>query len=320
MKCMKTKLRYLNFFQNTVIVMILILSSTGLHSQELYVGPNAEFHLSNGLGFTTSNTVVQVDDNGLFSIDAGSAWGSDQEFIDGQVKAYGAGNTLFPTGNKGVYAPVEMEHSSDAMAKYVNEAPAAGSNGTDVDAVATVEYWELSGNAVVTLPWNENSDITNLVNNNGGALSSVAIVGLNSGAWDLVSASHTFTVTGDLLNGDVTSDLNIPVNLDGYGQFTFGIDRQVVLSVNDLFLNTGISLLSNPVKSYESDIRFVASSEMLDVKASIYDISGRLVRSYDHVDLSQGEGNLPKSNLKSGLYFVKFEHEGKQGVKKLLIE
>ena len=317
---MKSILLYLTFFRNTVIMMTLILSSVELYSQELYVGPNAEFHLSNGLEFTTSNTVVRVDNNGLFSIDAGSAWGSDQEFIDGQVKSYGAGNTLFPTGNKGVYAPVEMEHSSDATAKYMNEAPTAGSNGTDVDAVATVEYWELSGNAIVTLPWNENSDITNLVNNNGGALSSFAIVGLNSCAWDLVSASHTFTVTGDLLNGDVTSDLNIPVNIDGYGQFTFGIDRQVVLSVNDLFLNTGISLLSNPVKSYESDIRFVASSEMLDVKASIYDISGRLVRSYDHVDLSQGKGNLQKSNLKSGLYFVKFEHEGKQGVKKLLIE
>ena len=80
------------------------------------------------------------------------------------------------------------------------------------------------------------------------------------------------------------------------------------------------NLLSNPVKSYENEIRFMASDEMLDVKASIYDINGRMVKSYDRVDLYQGEGNLPKSNLKSGLYFLKFEHEGKQGVKKLLIE
>lgn len=317
---MKSKLRYLTFFRNTIIVSIIILSGAELYSQELYVGPNSEFFLSDDTAFTTNNTVVQVDDNGLFSIESGSSWGSVQEFVDGQIKAYGTGNTLFPTGNNGVYAPVEMEHSGDALAKYVNEAPAAGSNGTDVDAVGTVEYWELSGNAVVTLPWNENSDITNLVNNNGGALSAVAIVGLDSGVWNLVSASHTYTVTGDLLNGDVTSDLNIPVNLDGYGQFTFGIDQQVVLSVDDLFQNTGISLLSNPVKSYENEIRFMATDEMLDVKASIYDINGRMVKSYDHVDLSRGEGNLPKSNLKSGLYFLKFEHEGKQGVKKLLIE
>lgn len=317
---MKSALRYLTFFRNTVIVLVMLLSNAALYSQELYVGPNTEFFLSGGTVFTTSNTTVQVDENGLFSIASGNTWGSNQEFIDGQVKAYGAGNTLFPVGNKGVYAPVEMDHSADALAKYVNEAPANGSNGTDVDAVGTVEYWELSGNAVVTLPWNENSDITNLVNNNGGSLSSVAIVGLNSGVWDLISASHTYTVTGDLLNGDATSDLNIPVDLDGYGQFTFGIDHQVVLSVDDLFQNTGINLLSNPVKSYENEIRFMASDEMLGVKASIYDINGRMVKSYDHVDLSQGEGNLPKSNLKSGLYFLKFEHEGKQGVKKLLIE
>ncbi len=317
---MKSKLLYLSFFRSTIILIVIILSSVEGFSQELYVGPNAEFHLSNGLVFTTSNTAVQVDENGLFSIASGSNWGSDQEFVDGQVKAYGAGLTLFPTGDNGVYAPVQMDHSGDALAEYVNSSPSTGSNGTDVDAVGTVEYWELEGNAVATLPWNENSDITNLVNNNGGALSAVAIVGLDSGVWDLVSASHTFTVTGDLLNGNVTSDLNIPVSLDGYGQFTFGIDHQTVLAVNDLFQRTGISLVSNPVKSGENEIRFMASGELVDLKATIFDINGRMVKSFDQVDTSFGEGRLPKSNLKSGLYFVKFEHEGKQGVKKLLIE
>ena len=317
---MKSKLLCLPFFRITIFALIVVLSSANLYSQELYVGPNSEFYLSNTAVFTTSNTVVQVDDNGFFSVGAGTNWGSAQEFVDGKVKVYGTGTTVLATGNNGVYAPVEMEHSADATAKYINAAPADGSNGTDVDAIGTVEHWEMTGTAVVTLPWNENSDITSLVNDNGGALSAVSIVGLNAGVWDLVSASHTYTVTGDLLNGDVTSDLNIAVVLDGYSQYTFGIDHQIVLSVNDLFRNTGISLLSNPVKSYENEIRFMASDEMLDVKASIYDINGRMVRSYDRVDLSQGQGNLPKSNLKSGLYFIKFEHEGKQGVKKLLIE
>lgn len=317
---MKSKLLYLPFFQNSMIALIIILSSANLYSQELYIGPNSEFYLSNTAVFTTSNTVVNVDDTGLFSVGSGTDWGSAQEFVDGKVKVYGNGTTVLATGNNGVYAPVSMDHSTDATAKYMNTAPADGSNGTDVDAIGTVEYWEMTGTAVVTLPWNENSDITSLVNNNGGSLSSVAIVGLNAGVWDLVSASHTYTVTGDLLNGDVTSDLNIAVVLDGYSQYTFGIDHQVVLSVDDLFLTNGISLLSNPVRSYESDIRFVTSGEMQGLKASIYDINGRMIRSFDHLDPSSGEGKLPKSNLKSGLYFVKFEHEGKQGVKKLLIE
>jgi len=317
---MKPRLPYLPFFRNTILVIFIAVMSVQGFAQELYIGANAEFHLSNGLVFTTSNSVVQVDNTGIFSVDAGNNWGSDQEYVDGQVKAYNAGVTLFPTGDNGVYAPVKMNHDTDALAKYANEAPSAGSNGTDVDAVGTVEYWELEGTAIVTLPWNENSDITNLVNNNGGALSAVAIVGLNSGVWDLISASHTYTTTGDLLNGDVTSDINNTVSLDGYGQFTFGIDHQIVLSVDDLFQNTGISIVSNPVRSFESDIRFLASGELLDLKVSIFDVNGRLVKSFDRLDVSFGEGALPKSNLKSGLYFVKFEHEGKQGVKKLLIE
>ena len=79
-------------------------------------------------------------------------------------------------------------------------------------------------------------------------------------------------------------------------------------------------MLSNPVKAIEENVRFATSGEIVGLKVSIYDINGRLMKRFDKVDLSLGEGNLPKSNLKSGLYFVKFEHEGKQGVKKIIIE
>ena len=291
-----------------------------LFAQDLFVGANGELYLSKDVIFTTNNTVVNVDDNGSFSMEAGSIWGSDQEYVDGTVKVYSNGETTLPVGNNGVYAPVSLKHTGTSTAKYVNSAPSDGSNGADVDAVGSTEFWEMTGSAVVTLPWNENSGITDLVNNNGGALSAVSIVGLDSGVWDLISLSRSFTVSGDLLNGEVSSDPDNAVNLDGFTQFTFGIDRQIVLALDDLFLTTGIELISNPVRSEESEIRFVTSGEMVDLKASIYDIKGRLIKRYDKINLSIGQGSLSKSNMKSGLYFVKFEHEGKTGVKKLLIE
>lgn len=317
---MKLKLPILSIFGNLMLFLWFIGMIQEVSSQELYVGSNAELFLSKDVIFTTSNTIVQVDGNGTFSLEAGSLWGSDTEFVNGLVKVHGTGNTKLPVGDNGTYAPVMMDHTGDVTAKYSNTAPSSGTNGTDVDAVSNVEFWELTGAAVVTLPWNENSDITSLVNNNGGALGAVSIVGLNGGVWDLISASRSFTVTGDLLNGSVTSDLNNQVDLNGYGQYTFGIDHQIVLSVNDLFLSTGISLLSNPVKALEENVRFMTSSDIVDLNVSIYDINGRLVKHFNKVDLSLGEGSLPKSNLKSGLYFVKFEHEGMQGVKKLIIE
>lgn len=317
---MKLKLLIFSTFRNLFLFLLFLGMIQKVSSQELYVGANAELFLAKDAVFTTNNTVVQVDDNGTFSIEAGSNWGSEMEFVAGLVKVIGTGKTNLPTGDNGVYAPVTMDHTGDVTAKYSNTAPSDGTNGTDVDAVSNIEFWELTGTAVVTLPWNENSDITSLVNNNGGALSSVSIVGLNGGVWDLISASRSYTVAGDLLNGSVTSDLNNQVDLNGYAQYTFGIDHQIVLSVNDLFRSTGISLLSNPVKAIEENVRFSTSGEIVDLKVSIYDIHGRLMKRFDKVDLSLGEGNLPKSNLKSGLYFVKFEHEGKQGVKKLIIE
>jgi len=317
---MKLKLPNTSDFLNlSLLITGFLLSQTGL-AQSLYVGAEAEFYLPKNVNFTTSNTVVELDVAGIFSVEAGNTWGSSQEYVNGKVTAYGSGVSLLPTGDNGVYAPVTLDHTTDASATYVNASPLAGSNGTDVDAVGSVEYWELTGTGVVTLPYNENSEITALVNNNGGALSALAIVGHNGGVWDLISTTNSNTVSGDLLNGEVTSDSGNPANLDGFDQFTFGIDHQIVLAVNDLFLTTGISLLSNPVKTEESNIQIMASGELVDLKASIYDINGRLIKSFDKIELNLGLGNLPKSNLKSGLYFVKFEHEGKQGIKKVLIE
>ena len=316
---MKKILKPLIFRNLTFLLTCLLLSQTAM-SQSLYVGSNAEFYLPTSVAFTTSNTVVDIDDAGTFSVEAGGNWGSSQEYVNGSITAYGTGETLLPTGDNGVYAPVKMEHTGIATAKYVNSPPSLGSNGTNVDAIADVEYWELTGTAVVNLPWNENSEITSLVNDNGGSLNSVAIVGFNAGVWDLISASQTSTVSGDLLNGDVTSDATVAVNLNGFSQFTFGIDHQIVLAADDLFLTQGISLVSNPVKAGEMNIQITTSEVMTDLKASIYDVNGRLMKTFDTVDVSLGIGNLSKTNLKSGLYFIRFEHEGKQGIKKVIIE
>jgi len=185
-----------------------------------------------------------VTSTGTFSLEAGNTWGSALEFVNGNVVAYGTGLTKLPTGNNTIYAPVTADHTGDIFAAYINAAPTSGTTGTDVNAVSDVEYWELTGNAVITLPWNTNSNITDLVNNNGGVLNAVTIVGLDSGEWNLVSATQTSTVSGDLLNGSVTSDSSTEVLLNNFGQFTFGIDNQTVLSTDDPFSITGINILA----------------------------------------------------------------------------
>jgi len=307
-------------FVTIFFLFAIVLSFNIGYSQSLYIGAGGEFFLKNNTPFTTGNTVVTLDSSGKFMVESGNDWGSQTEYVNGKVEAIGTGDTKLPTGDNGVYAPVVASHTGNMTATYFNATPASGSNGADVDAVADVEYWELTGNAIVTLPWNNNSGISTLVNNHGGKLESVAIVGLNGGTWDLISAAKTNTVTGDLQNGTATSDANVSVDLNGFSQYTFGIDHQVVLKVENLFLNNNINIISNPISSSDEFIRFITKDEMKGLKVSLFDMSGREIRKFKGVTTFGNVGSIKKPNLKSGVYLIKFEHEGKQGVKKIIIK
>lgn len=300
-------------------VLVVFFNAESTFSQELYVGSGAEFFLKKDLSFTTSNTVVSMDALGKFSLEAGSNWGSEFEFVNGDVFAYGNGLTKLPTGNNGIYAPVIADHTGNVFASYFNSMPNSGTNGINVVAVADIEYWELTGNAVITLPWNNASDITNLVNNNGGKLNSVAILGYDTGVWNLVSAPQTNTVTGDLLIGTVTSDFSNEVVLDNFGQFTFGIDNQVILGLDDLFITNDIRIISNPIESDAREIQFT-SNNINDLQVTLYDFLGRKLKFYEEIIIQNGRGTILKPNLHSGVYLLKFEQEGKSGVKKIIVK
>ena len=306
-------------FYNLIFFTLLAFLSLHSFAQELYVGSGSEFHLKKDLDFTTSNTVVTLGTTGVFSVEAGSIWGTTQEYVNGKVITYGAGETILPTGNNGVYAPVTINHSINSEAQYFNTAPTGGTNGTDVDAVSTKEYWELNGQGIVTLPWISASDITTIVNAGGGSVNSVAVVGLDGGIWNLTSAVNSNVVTGDLTNGTVTTDSANEVVLSGFSQYTFGIDHQAVLGIDDLFVTNDIRIISNPVDSDAESIQFV-STNLNNLEVTLFDLLGRKISHQKNISISNNKGTIKKPNLKSGIYVLKFEHEGKKGTKKILIK
>ena len=67
-------------------------------------------------------------------------------------------------------------------------------------------------------------------------------------------------------------------------------------------------------------IQFITKNEMQDLQITLYDINGRQIKVYDNLKTSGNIGAINKPNLKSGIYLIKFVHEGKQGVKKIIIE
>ncbi len=303
----------------TILFLFVCLCSFPSYGQSLFVGNGTEFHLKKDLPFTTSNTIVTLDPGGIFSVEAGSLWGSSTEYVNGQVSALGTGISTLPVGNNGVYAPVVADHTGNLQAAYFNSSPGSGGLGANVNAVSDVEYWELSGNAVITLPWNAASNMTDLVTNNGGVLNSIAIVGLDGGTWNLVSAPLTNAVTGDLTSGTVTSDASNEVNLSTYSQFTLGIDNEVVLGLDELFITNGIDIVHNPVRSAET-IQFISENNLSELNAELYDITGKQIRTYNNIILLNGFGALDRTSIGGGIYFLKFIHQGKQGVKKIILE
>ena len=312
--------KLLSQLHSTGFFLILILFvGHSVMGQSIHLGNGGSMYLGNQLDFSSGQSPITLEAGAVFSLEAGNSWGSSTEYVDGEIEVIGTGTSLIPIGDGGVYAPVNAVHSTDITASYTNAQPLTGGLGAGVDAVADKEFWELEGTAVITLPWNENSGIEDLVNANGGVLNSVTIVGYQGGNWNLTGDPQSQTVTGDVNNGTVTSDTTDEVVLNDFDQFTFGIDHEAALSIDDLFLTTGISLLANPVLSGNSSIEFITSNDLIGLKVSVYDINGRMVRHYDDLDVYQGRGSIPKTNLR-GLFFMKFEHEGKQGVKKIIIE
>lgn len=302
-----------------IFLFILLLGSHLGFSQSLFVGDGAEFHLKKDLEFTTSNTIVSLGTTGIFSVEAGNLWGSSTEYVNGQVTAIGTGMSTLPIGNNGVYAPVVADHTGNLLAAYFNSSPNTGTLGTNVTAVSDVEYWELSGDAVITLPWNAASNMTDLVNNNGGVLNSIAIVGLQGGTWSLVSAPLSNTVTGDLTSGTVTSDSANEVDLTTYSQFTLGIDNEVVLGLDELFITNGIDIVYNPVRADDA-IQFISENNLSELNAELYDITGKQIRRYNDIVILNGFGALDRTAVGSGIYFLKFIYQGKQGVKKIILQ
>jgi len=47
---------------------------------------------------------------------------------------------------------------------------------------------------------------------------------------------------------------------------------------------------------------------------------GKKLRYYDDVNTLNGIGTMPRATLTSGVYLLKFQHEGRQVVKKIIIE
>ena len=212
-----------------------------------------------------SNPTISLDylENTFYLLD------DNARNTDGYASFNGNTEFIFPIGNDDKLRPIIVTNSTPATnikAAYFNEDPnfpsvftsnfSTTSLAPTVSAVSNIEFWDFDGppNSLVTLTWNNESNIANLVPD----LLSLRVVG-----WHIVDEEWkdlgNSNVTGTITEGTIDSFLYNPSD---YEIITFGslvtIDDINVYNlfspnddgVNDTFVIEGIEAFPNQLKIF----------------------------------------------------------------------
>jgi hypothetical protein len=190
--------------------------TSGTTTFSLPVLVTGELTMTNGIINTTAVNLLSLADNAV------STPGTSTSFVDGPMKKTGDDAFVFPLGNGGYWARLEISAPAtvtDAFtaqyfaAAYSNTTSMAASPSPALHNVSAIEYWtcnRVAGASGVTvkLYWESasRSSITNLT-------SDLVVARWNGSAWENAGQS-AITVSNP---GDITSNSN-----SAFGPFTFG--------------------------------------------------------------------------------------------------
>jgi hypothetical protein len=168
----------------------------------------------------------------------------DAAHVDGYVRKLGTTSFIFPVGDNGQYGPFAAAGDGTTGAYFHVDPtsaitsnlgggnypvlPASGpfpatSMGAGVNAVSTVEYWDIDGTNTtpITLTWDLGSNVATLT---GSTLPLLTILGWNGTSWvaipSVVDATSVLGGTSDLSAGSITTTGSIVPNT--YTVYTLG--------------------------------------------------------------------------------------------------
>ncbi len=191
---------------------------------------------------------------------------NDDRFVDGYATLTGLLDFTFPIGDDFRLRPMRIESqaaTNTARGAYFFEDPNSPnffSSNFNTDSfdnllfgVSEFEFWDLDGDIEtrVTLTWDDNSNIPTLVDD----LADLRVTGWDPNLERWVNLGNS-AVSGDLNNGEITSELFIP---DNYVVITFGTSNRILDGdfeiftavspngdgINDTFIIQGIAQFPN---------------------------------------------------------------------------
>ncbi|WP_028980230.1 gliding motility-associated C-terminal domain-containing protein [Sporocytophaga myxococcoides] len=162
---------------------------------------------------------------------------SNQSYIDGKVRRYGAGIFTFPVGKNGKYRPVTISDPvtivSDIYLEYFNESPVGSTFTSPLMDVSECEYWNVNtitpiGNYTpyaISLGWD--ADACTPINPNV-----ISVARYVSGAW---KSEGNNNVTANYDIGTVTSNA---ANFLGNYNFTLGYRSKAFINTYNVNATT----------------------------------------------------------------------------------
>jgi hypothetical protein len=152
---------------------------------------------------------------------------SDTRHIDGYCGKYGADNFMFPVGDPRWLRPIGVSNLSSNVdtfsGAYFRGNPTAAIlpigapfpisiRAPQLSKVSNTEYWDMSGasDAILTLTWDANSLIDNLVD---GQIDKLVVAGWNGAQWVNLGGDN---LVGNLSSGHIDSRSLVPDSFNVY--------------------------------------------------------------------------------------------------------
>ncbi|HYG53080.1 MAG TPA: T9SS type A sorting domain-containing protein [Flavobacteriales bacterium] len=253
----------------------------------------------------------------LMQLNAISIGGSDTSYVNGPVRKTGNAGFVFPTGQNGKFAPIEIGPSllptNEFTATYHRVMyPDTIPLISPLTQIDTLEYWSLqkesfNDSVSVKLHW-KNAAESNIFN-----CKTLTIAHWNGSAWVNIKSSNTGSCLGGGI-GYAESD----TKLTEFGIFTFATYDTNAVSVQDVpDPNTALNIFPIPLqKGQDLELANVLKGP---VRICIWDIDGRMVLERNF-RANANHVSMNTSRLETGLYLVEVYEGKKRTVKKLVVE
>lgn len=271
---------------------------------------------------------------GFVNFGRGSSWtgASEYQHVDGYVCVYHAEPFTFPIGSDYKFRPAAISgaRASDAAYFDLNPTEIKGvSSRLDLDimSISNSEYWDINGEnrSHVTLTWDENSNISDLTNEN---LTALKIIGWKNNRWELIPSKIDKNMldisaynakfnkeSSSFKGGSITTLEAIPLN--SYDYYTFGASNSRLSTSTEVADN--FSVYPNPyILGGVSNLIFNDDNN-LDKTVSVFNSNEQLVFK---TTVKGNQNNFLLENVAQvpGVYTIKVkDSDGVSSSKSLIV-